>query len=169
MRHSNYIDPEGYVLVYVPDHPFCKSTGYVLQHRLVMERHLGYLLMPCQVVHHKNRIKADNRICNLEVMCWPKHAELHSCSPEHRAHISKVMKQVMNTPEMIESQRLKNLGPNNPAFGKTPSKESCEKRSVAMSGSNNPNYGKKFPYKPRRPKTEAEKEHLRQIWRDKKS
>ena len=57
----------GYVWVKNRSHPFCDSHGYVREHRLVMEKHLGRLLDPLEVVHHKNRIRNDNRIENLQI------------------------------------------------------------------------------------------------------
>ena len=67
-RGGRFIDPEGYVLIKRPDHPAARLSGYVLEHRLVMEAHLGRLLTPHEIVHHKNSNKSDNRLENLEIL-----------------------------------------------------------------------------------------------------
>lgn len=57
----------GYILVRKPNHPLSNSRGYVAEHRLVMEKHLGRYLDKDEVVHHINKNVKDNRIENLQL------------------------------------------------------------------------------------------------------
>ena len=59
---KGYINRRGYVIVNCPGHP---HGNYVLEHRLVMEKHLGRYLSEAEIVHHINGEKQDNRIENL--------------------------------------------------------------------------------------------------------
>lgn len=68
---------DGYIKVYVPDHPRCTADGYVMKHTLVMEREIGRHLQPGEVVHHKNHIRDDNRIENLQLMTATEHMAMH--------------------------------------------------------------------------------------------
>ena len=68
----------GYVYLYVPYHPNANSEGYYAEHRLVMETTLGRHLTSDELVHHKNEIKEDNRIENLELTNISKHMRYHN-------------------------------------------------------------------------------------------
>lgn len=68
----------GYVWVYCPEHPNAKHQGYVLEHRLVMEKHLGRHLTREEVVHHENEDTQDNRIENLKLYASnSEHKKVH--------------------------------------------------------------------------------------------
>lgn len=66
----------GYIQILMPEHPN-NVGGYILEHRLVMEQHLGRYLTENEVVHHINQIKDDNRIENLKVMENIEHLQMH--------------------------------------------------------------------------------------------
>ena len=80
--------PRGYVLAYAPLHPKAHHDGYIMLHTIVMEQSIGRYLNPDEVVHHKNHIRNDNRIENLELMNKHEHFSMHM-KERHRERMNQ--------------------------------------------------------------------------------
>ena len=70
-----------YVALYKHNHPFSNKAGYIMEHRLVMEKIIGRYLRPEERVHHINEIKYDNR---------PENLMLFSTDAEHQRYHKKI-------------------------------------------------------------------------------
>ena len=76
--HSPYYLSNGYKMVYKPDHPKSNKIGYVREHVLVMENHIGRYLTDEEVVHHKDRNRSNNELENLQLLLRREHNRLHA-------------------------------------------------------------------------------------------
>ena len=62
----------GYVMVKATAHPRASRHGYVFEHILVMETALGRSLIGDETIHHRNGVRDDNRVGNLELWVKPQ-------------------------------------------------------------------------------------------------
>lgn len=93
LTDSRVQDGDGYLLVCIrKEYPQVFETtwgrkkylgwrsSWYQEHRLVMELHLGRALSSREIVHHKNGVRDDNRVENLELRLVHTHAPGHSVS-----------------------------------------------------------------------------------------
>lgn len=67
---DRWINKQGYVILKGIEHPNARNHGYIAEHVYVMSQHLQRPLLKGVTVHHRNGIRHDNRIENLEL--WNK-------------------------------------------------------------------------------------------------
>ncbi|MDR4491395.1 MAG: HNH endonuclease [Candidatus Nitrosocosmicus sp.] len=88
--HSNwkggrFINNNGYWMILKPDYYKAYYSGYVLEHVYIYETYYHCCMLPWAVIHHKNEIKTDNRIENLEGMTWWDHCSHHMKGNNHKS------------------------------------------------------------------------------------
>lgn len=68
---------DGYVLIWVPEHPKCFNKGWYYEHRLAMEKKYSRILKDWETVHHINGDKECNEEYNLFVCTRAQHTKAH--------------------------------------------------------------------------------------------
>jgi HNH endonuclease len=66
-KGSGTLTRHGYRQIMMKNHPNSRRGGSMFEHVFVMAQYLGRSLRKGETVHHKNGIKNDNRIENLEL------------------------------------------------------------------------------------------------------
>jgi hypothetical protein len=74
---NRYVDRDGYVIVYAPDHPWPRRSTNVAEHVMVMELHLGRRIRRNECVHHKDEDRQNNDLSNLELKTRGAHSSEH--------------------------------------------------------------------------------------------
>lgn len=78
----------GYILVHRPTHPNANCEGYVMEHKLIVEKYLGFFLNKEHVVHHINNDISDNRIENLLLFKnQSRHQKFHQLQTKMRCEV----------------------------------------------------------------------------------
>jgi hypothetical protein len=80
---TRHITAQGYVVIYAPGYPRNKC----LEHRYVIEKHLGRKLAHDEHVHHLNSDKTDNRLENLAVIDRKEHGRAHAMQRWHNESV----------------------------------------------------------------------------------
>lgn len=88
-KGGRIVRSEGYVEIRTysdsPFSPMASTKGYLMEHRLVMAKHLGRNLSSEEFVHHLNGIRDDNRLENLCIVSNKTH-------PITRHHLNTELK-----------------------------------------------------------------------------
>ena len=88
----NYRHGSPHTILYRRGQPSIDGRGYMVrwkdgklhkEHRLIMEASLGRKLTKGEHVHHRNGVRTDNRLENLEVIDKHEHVSMHSSGEAH--------------------------------------------------------------------------------------
>lgn len=90
---------QGYIYIYKKDHPMADQRGYVKRANIIWEENTGHMVVPPEIIHHKNEIRNDDSFENLQLLANPsEHMKLHGrrgvSDDEIKAEVLRVYKQI---------------------------------------------------------------------------
>jgi hypothetical protein len=65
-----------YKVIYLPEHPHCRSDGSFLEHRYIMEQKINRYLKSTEIVHHIDGNSLNNNPNNLQILHFRDHNKL---------------------------------------------------------------------------------------------
>lgn len=92
----------GYILVHYPNHPYARKSGYILYHRLVMEKKLRRYVKSEELVHHINGNITDNKPENLLLTNRKAHMSGHD-------NLGNNAKRILDRFTKFDKQKIKEL------------------------------------------------------------
>ncbi len=102
VKHS-----EGYteVKIYPGDFYYSMSNinGYVAEHRLLMAKHLNRCLLPWEIVHHRNGIRDDNSLENLQLLPSRKY---HINDTALKSHVKLMQKRIIYLEKILTNHSI---------------------------------------------------------------
>jgi len=110
-KGGRYKNRNGYIVYTLQPHedffqPMATGgNNRLMEHRLVMAKHLNRCLLPWEVVHHKNGIKDDNRLENLELL---PDKRWHLIDNKTKSYIAILEQQIDRLQKKIEQLEDKN-------------------------------------------------------------
>ncbi len=97
---------DGYVMVriepHVPFHHMADKAHRIKEHRLFVAQQQGRCLLPWEIVHHRNGVRDDNRLENLELITDRKY---HTIDNLTQAYIARLQNKVAKLEGLIVELR----------------------------------------------------------------